>query len=176
VRPAARSPSPARRERGTKGVRAIQRACPFTLALGKTAPAAEIPCQAVVPLSALSRGERVGVRGDSSPVHPRTLAAQLVIVHLQLELFLLPFQWRQGLRRSCLGVRTAPLANRSYRASVAVAYSRVTGFTFLGCGFPLPRCQNGLRATTTVASARPYPNSRPSEENWIENAPNISWL
>jgi hypothetical protein len=52
VRPAARSPSPASRERGTKGVRAIQRACPFTLALGKTAPAAEIPCQAVVPLSA----------------------------------------------------------------------------------------------------------------------------
>ena len=33
-------------------MRAIQRACPFTLALGKTAPAAEIPCQAVVPLSA----------------------------------------------------------------------------------------------------------------------------
>jgi hypothetical protein len=51
VRPAARSPSPARRERGTKGVRAIQRACLFTLALGKTAPAAEILCQAVVPLS-----------------------------------------------------------------------------------------------------------------------------
>jgi hypothetical protein len=120
--------------------------------------------------------ERVGVRGDSSPVHPRTLAVQLVIVHLQLESFLLPFQWRQGLRRSCLGVWTAPLANRSYRASVAVAYSRVAGFTFLGCGFPLPLCQNGLRATTTVASARPYPNSRPSEENWIENAPNISWL
>ena len=129
-----------------------------------------------LPSPPLSRGERVGVRGDSSPVHPRTLAVQLVIVHLQLELFLLPFQWRQGLRRSCLGVRTAPLANRSYRASVAVAYSRVAGFTFLGCGFPLPRCQNGLRATTTVASARPYPNSRPSEENWIENAPNISWL
>ncbi len=40
------------RERGTKGVRAIQRACPFTLAQGKTAPTAEIPRQAVVPLSA----------------------------------------------------------------------------------------------------------------------------
>ena len=31
-----------------------------------------------LPSSPLSRGERVGVRGDSSPVHPRTLAAQLV--------------------------------------------------------------------------------------------------
>jgi hypothetical protein len=29
-------------------------------------------------LSPLSRGERVGVRGDSSPVRSRTLAAQLV--------------------------------------------------------------------------------------------------
>jgi hypothetical protein len=57
-----------------------------------------------------------------------------------------------------------------------VNFDSAIGITFLGCGFPLPLCQNGLRATTTVASARPYPNSRPSEENWIENAPNISWL
>jgi hypothetical protein len=52
ARGAARSPSPASRERGTKGVRATRRACLFTLALGKTAPAAEIPCRTVVPLSA----------------------------------------------------------------------------------------------------------------------------
>jgi hypothetical protein len=78
VRPAARSPSPASRERGTKGVRATQRACPFTLALGKTAPAAEIPCQAVVPLSGsafpLSRLAGEGDKGGEGntarlPVH-----------------------------------------------------------------------------------------------------------
>ena len=32
------------------------------------------------PLPPCSRGERAGVRGDSSPVHSRTLAAQLVLV------------------------------------------------------------------------------------------------
>ena len=31
-----------------------------------------------LPSPPLSKGERVGVRGDSSPVHSRTLAAQLV--------------------------------------------------------------------------------------------------
>jgi hypothetical protein len=36
VRPAARSPSPAGRERGTQGVRAKRRACPSTPARGKS--------------------------------------------------------------------------------------------------------------------------------------------
>jgi hypothetical protein len=43
-----------------------------------------IPARAEFPHSLpsppLSRGERVGVRGDSSPVHPRTLAVQLVLL------------------------------------------------------------------------------------------------
>jgi hypothetical protein len=38
VRPAARSPSPALRERGTQGVRAKRRACPSTPAQGKSHP------------------------------------------------------------------------------------------------------------------------------------------
>ena len=37
-------------------MRATRRACLFTLALGKTAPAAEIPCRTVVPLSDLQEG------------------------------------------------------------------------------------------------------------------------
>jgi len=52
------SPSPARRERGTQGVRATRRARLFTLALGKTAPAAEIPYRTVVPLSTPTGWER----------------------------------------------------------------------------------------------------------------------
>ena len=40
------------RERGTKGVRAIQRTCWFTLALGKIAPASKTSCRTVVPLPA----------------------------------------------------------------------------------------------------------------------------
>jgi hypothetical protein len=52
------SPSPASRERGTQGVRATRRARLFTLALGKTAPAAEIPYRTVVPLSTPTGWER----------------------------------------------------------------------------------------------------------------------
>jgi len=49
------------RERGTQGVRATRHACLFTLALGKTAHAAEIPCRTVVPLPDLKKG------GDFKP-------------------------------------------------------------------------------------------------------------
>ena len=49
------------RERGTKGVRGIQCACPFTLALGKIAPASKTSCQTVVPLPDLKEG------GDYKP-------------------------------------------------------------------------------------------------------------
>jgi hypothetical protein len=45
-------------ERGTKGVRAIQRACPLTLALGKIAPASKTSCRTVVPLPEGTQGVR----------------------------------------------------------------------------------------------------------------------
>ena len=60
--PCSAFPLSRRRERGTKGVRAIQRTCRFTLALGKIALAAAILCRTVVPLSDLQEGVR-----NSSP-------------------------------------------------------------------------------------------------------------
>ncbi len=50
--PCSAFPLSRRRERGTKGVRAIQRTCWFTLALGKIAPASKTSCRTVVPLPA----------------------------------------------------------------------------------------------------------------------------
>ena len=51
-------PLPQGGERGTKGVRAIQRACPLTLALGKIAPASKTSCRTVVPLPEGTQGVR----------------------------------------------------------------------------------------------------------------------
>jgi hypothetical protein len=54
--PCSAFPLSRRRERGTKGVRAIQRTCWFTLALGKIAPASKTSCRTVVPLPDLKEG------------------------------------------------------------------------------------------------------------------------
>jgi len=75
VRPAARSPSPALRERGTQGVRAKRRACRFALALGKIAPASKTSCRTVVPLLAhpqpLSHAVGEGCTGAQRCALPR---------------------------------------------------------------------------------------------------------
>jgi hypothetical protein len=65
--PCSAFPLSRRRERGTKGVRAIQRTCWFTLALGKIAPASKTSCRTDVPLPAhpqpLSHSVGEGCRG-----------------------------------------------------------------------------------------------------------------
>ena len=58
--PCSAFPLSRRRERGTKGVRAIQRTCRFTLALGKIAPASKTSCRTVVPLPACHGGRGSG--------------------------------------------------------------------------------------------------------------------
>jgi len=67
------------RERGTQGVRAIQRACPFTLALEKIAPASKTSCRTVVPLPPPRVGAYcppvVGANG-CSPLQGRARNAQ----------------------------------------------------------------------------------------------------
>ena len=60
--PCSAFPLSRRRERGTKGVRAIQRTCRFTLALGKIAPASKTSCRTVVPLPGGTRGVRTKER------------------------------------------------------------------------------------------------------------------
>jgi hypothetical protein len=61
------------RERGIKGVRAIQRTCWFTLALGKIAPASKTSCRTVVPLPAHPQplSHRVGEGYTRIPPLPR---------------------------------------------------------------------------------------------------------
>jgi hypothetical protein len=68
--PCSAFPLSRRRERGTKGVRAIQRTCRFTLALGKIAPASKTSCRTVVPLPEAGEGDKGG-EGNTAhlPVH-----------------------------------------------------------------------------------------------------------
>ena len=65
--PCSAFPLSRRRERGTKGVRAIQRTCRFTLALGKIAPASKTSCRTVVPLPGGAGDEG---NQDADALHP----------------------------------------------------------------------------------------------------------
>jgi len=80
VRPAARSPSPALRERGTQGVRATQRACPFTLARGKSPPPQRFCAEPMYPyqLCPLARKRRGDLWSAEAELPPDAKDAQRV--------------------------------------------------------------------------------------------------
>jgi hypothetical protein len=101
------------RERGTKGVRAIQRTCRFTLALGKIAPASKTSCRTVVPLPGGTQGVRTKERACLAATAHGKIAPTPEILYLTA----VPLSG-VGVRARCLSLYAKTLISRNQSSRV----------------------------------------------------------
>jgi hypothetical protein len=101
------------REKGTKGVRAIQRTCRFTLALGKIAPASKTSCRTVVPLPGGTQGVRTKERACLAATAHGKIAPTPEILYLTA----VPLSG-VGVRARCLSLYAKTLISRNQSSRV----------------------------------------------------------
>ncbi len=111
--PCSAFPLSRRRERGTKGVRAIQRTCWFTLALGKIAPASKTSCRTVVPLPGGTQGVRTKERACLAATAHGKIAPTPEILYLTA----VPLSG-VGVRARCLSLYAKTLISRNQSSRV----------------------------------------------------------